>query len=119
MFKALKRMARGYERYMTFRGRVLAREHLLRYDDHMLADCGFSRELLEKGLTGWPWRTETEHEALLSDNTTLTSQKQAITDLKALSDAELQDLGISRGTIEQAVASGRENLIPDRQLKVA
>ncbi len=119
MFKALKRMARGYESYMTHRGRVLAREHLLRYDDRMLADNGFSRELLEKGIAGWPWRTETEQDALLSSNTTLTSQRRAIADLKTLSDAELQDLGITRGTIEQAVVSGREQILSDRHLKVA
>ena len=119
MFKALKKMARGYESYMTYRGRVLAREHLLRYDDRMLADNGFSRELLEKGVTAWPWRTETAQQGLLSGNTLLTSQRQAITDLKTLSDVELQDLGITRGTIEQAVVSGREGAPSDRQLKVA
>ena len=119
MFKVLKTMARGYKSYMTYRGRVLAREHLLRYDDRMLADNGFSRELLEKGIAGWPWRIETEQDALLSSNTILSSHRRDITDLQTLSDAELQDLGITRGTIEQAVVSGREDVISDRQLKVA
>lgn len=119
MLKALKKVARGYESYMTYRGRALAREQLLRYDDRMLADNGFSRELLEKGVTGWPWRTATEQEGSRSVNTVLASQRQAITDLKTLSDAELQDLGITRGTIDQAVMSGREDTPSDRQLKVA
>ena len=119
MFKAIRKVARGYERYMTYKGRVLAREQLLRYDDRMLADSGFSRELLEKGVSGWPWRTETEQPGSLSADTLLMSQRQAITDLKTLSDAELKDIGITRNTIEQAVMSGREGTFSDRELKVA
>lgn len=119
MFKLLKKMAKGYESYMTYQGRVIAREHLMRYDDRMLADNGFSRELLEKGVSGWPWRTETEQSALLPGNARTTSQIRAITDLKSLSDAELQDLGITRGTIEQAVVFGREAEYSHHQMKVA
>lgn len=119
MFKALKKVARGYERYMTYKGRVLAREQLLRYDDRMLADSGFSRELLEKGVSGWPWLTETEQQGSLSADTLHTSQRQATTDLKTLSDAELRDMGITRDTIEQAGVSGQESSPSDHQLKVA
>jgi uncharacterized protein YjiS (DUF1127 family) len=33
------------------------RQELLRWDARLLADAGFSRELLEDGVRAWPWRT--------------------------------------------------------------
>jgi hypothetical protein len=119
MFKVLKRMARGYELYMTYRGRVLAREYLLTCGDRMLADNGFSRELLEKGVRGWPWRIPVEPELTQCNKAELAAQSQAIADLDSLSDTELQDLGITRGTIEQAVVFGREGVQSDHQMKAA
>lgn len=119
MFKVFKNMAQGYERYMTYRGRTLAREYLLRCDDRMLTDSGFSRELLQKGVNAWPWRTMEEQDTSLYGNAALTARAQAITDLKSLNDAELADLGITRGTIEQSVISGRAGVVTDQRLKAA
>lgn len=119
MFKVLKNMAQGYERYMTLRGRTLAREHLLRYDDRMLADSGFSRELLQKGVSAWPWRTLEAQDASSYGNPALKTRAQAITDLKSLDDAELADLGLTRGTIEQSVISGRPGVVTDQRRKAA
>ncbi len=36
------------------------RRYLLGLSDRNLEDMGFSRELLEQGLNGWPWRTAEE-----------------------------------------------------------
>ncbi|ASJ71473.1 DUF1127 domain-containing protein [Granulosicoccus antarcticus] len=119
MFKVFKNMAQGYERYMTLRGRILAREHLLRCDDRMLADSGFSRGLLQEGVSAWPWRTMEAQDASSYGNPALKSRAQAITDLKSLNDAELADLGITRGTIEQSVESGRAGVVADQRQKAA
>jgi hypothetical protein len=34
------------------------RDDLLKRNDRVLADMGFSRELLEKGVSSWPWRRD-------------------------------------------------------------
>jgi uncharacterized protein YjiS (DUF1127 family) len=119
MSTLLKNMVKGYERYLTHRGRRKALEILLRADDRMLADNGFSRDLLELGLKGWPWRT-TEEQAfpVRTDSLPAVAQK-AVTELQSFSDAELHDLGITRGTIHDAVANGRSGVEIDQQRKVA
>lgn len=119
MFKVLKKVALGYERYMTYRGREVARDYLMRCDDRMLADNGFSRELLTQGVDAWPWRTMEEQETQLRATIEHATRRQAMKELSSMSDAELHDLGITRGTIEEAVSSGRPGLEREEQLKVA
>mgnify|MGYP000279664324 CR=1 FL=1 len=119
MFKALKKLAKGYERYMTYRGRDIAREHLLRCDDRMLADNGFSRELLVQGVDAWPWRTMEEQEHILRATIDQASKRQAMKDLDSMSDAELQDLGINRGSIKETVMSGRMGVERVSEMKAA
>lgn len=119
MFKALKKIAKGYERYMTYRGRDIAREYLLRSDDRMLADNGFSRELLTQGVDAWPWRTMDEQEHVLRASIDQATKRQAMKDLNSMTDAELHDLGITRGNIEDSVKSGRPGVERDEALKVA
>lgn len=36
-------------------GRHRARQQLLMMSDRQLADVGYSRELLQKGVSSWPW----------------------------------------------------------------
>lgn len=119
MFKVFKKLANGYERYMTYRGREIARDHLLRCDDRMLADNNFSRELLNQGVDAWPWRTIEEQEHHLRAAIDHASRRQAIQDLSSMSDSDLDDLGITRGKIEEAVKHGRFGMEQDEQLKVA
>lgn len=40
--------------------RARTRNALLALSDRNLADAGFSRELLEKGVKAWPWKVEAE-----------------------------------------------------------
>lgn len=54
----LNRLRRTLERTFVNVGRARAREYLLRQDDRVLADSGFSRELLEQGNRFWPWRVD-------------------------------------------------------------
>lgn len=119
MFKAIRNLARGYESYMTYRSREMARDYLLRCDNRMLEDNGFSRELLTQGVKAWPWRTIEAQEVQLGAVIDHASRRQAKQDLTTMSDTELQDLGISRGLIEQAVTSGRLGIEAHEHLKVA
>ena len=44
----------------SLRARRRARRVLLAKSDRLLADLGFSRELLEEGVKAWPWLVEPE-----------------------------------------------------------
>lgn len=96
------------------------RQDLLRMDARVLADIGYSRELLEAGVRDWPWKAPVEPaEGLgrLNPRPRLSeaAYATAIAELKASSDADLLDLGISRGRIEDAVRHGRPGFPEDRQ----
>ena len=97
-------------------GRARVRRELLRLDDRLLADAGFSREMLETGIEAWPWRAGTEDwvvpaDVLAENRRELVSAAEA---LRRYSDAELTDLGIARGEIDRAVREGRPG-IDDRR----
>ena len=64
MLQAIKSMAFRYNSYMTYMGRKRALEILLNSSDRMLEDAGFSRELLEKGVHAWPWKSESDEQQL-------------------------------------------------------
>lgn len=113
-------------------GRTRARLELLARGDSFLADTGFSRELLERGNDAWPWRVDgqvptstssyavppaglrTPAPALHNTAARRIAQENAksVAELRALSDAELSDLGISRAGIVEAVRHGRPGIDP-------
>ena len=106
-----RRMLQNYENFMIRKGREEARHILLTRSDRALEDLGFSRYLLESGIEAWPWSAPSE------DSVNPLSQKQqAITELKALDDKDLQDLGISRGQIVESVEHGREGIEQERKV---
>ena len=109
MFQLLKNFAIGYEGYMTHVGRNQARRVLLSQDPRTLEDMGISRHLLLQGVDAWPWR---EGEVAMvptrvSKLAKSREEKRAIRELRAMSNAELSDMGISRGGIVDAVRNGR------------
>ncbi|HTO81300.1 MAG TPA: DUF1127 domain-containing protein [Methylomirabilota bacterium] len=101
----------------TWLRRSRARHELLQLDDRRLADIGYSRALLEAGVSAWPWRLPAE-----ATTAPMTRARplgdadyvQAIAELRASSDADLRDLGISRAGIEDAVRYGRPDYPEDR-----
>ena len=93
-------VARWHERELT-------RRDLLRHNDHMLADMGFSLSLLEAGVRAWPWKVD---EGGAMERAANRRFRTAVRQLQAYSDAELADLGISRAGIEQAVRHGRPGI---------
>lgn len=116
MFQLLKTFTKGYENYMTQVGRQRARQVLLMQGQRELEDMGISRHLLLQGVQAWPWRDESAPTKVEqpAPATRLTraqrrAEKQAIRTLRSLSDAELRDMGVSRGGIVDAVRHGRRD----------
>lgn len=87
-------------------GRYKTLNYLNNLGDRTLDDLGFSRALLSQGVDAWPWRTDEVRNAAnrTEDSTSINA---AIETLTAYNDAELADLGISRGQIRDAVVNGR------------
>jgi|SRR5690349_21314938 uncharacterized protein YjiS (DUF1127 family) len=112
----------------TWLKRSRLRHDLLQLDARRLADIGYSRDLLEEGVRAWPWRLPTDPAAglgplQLSRPLSEADYAQAVAELKASSDADLRDLGISRANIEEVVRYGRpgfpEDQRPDDSRKAA
>ena len=55
-----KKLDMGCHAPADIAGRRRARRALLAKSDHLLADMGFSRELLEQGVKAWPWLVATD-----------------------------------------------------------
>ena len=91
--------------------RSRTRALLLRQDDRLLADAGFSRELLLEGVHAWPWRTDAQLAEEARDATMMRErQRRAMRELDAMDDRELADLGIARVDIPRAVREGRTGI---------
>src|SRR5215475_9572613 len=102
----------------TWLRRSRARHELLQLDDHRLADIGYSRALLEVGVSAWPWRLPADAATAPLPRARPLGEAdyaQAVAELKASSDADLRDLGISRATIEDVVRNGRPGYPEDRR----
>jgi len=96
------------------------RHDLLRLDARLLADAGFSRELVEAGVRAWPWRAPAEPAEGLGSlrfgrKLTEADYRTAIAELESYSDVELLDLGLSRGAIPEAVRNGRPGFPEDQR----
>lgn len=111
MFQLFKNFSENYERYMTNAGRSQARRVLMTQSDRTLEDMGISRHLLVEGIHNWPWRDGETETASAAEAVAQTrkDEKRAIRELRALSNAELHDMGITRGTIVDAVRNGRRD----------
>ena len=59
------RWSNYFSRYFTRLGRSRLRRYLLTQSDRLLADAGFSRELLDEGVSAWPWRHDVATQTLV------------------------------------------------------
>ncbi len=84
------------------------RVQLMRMSDRQLEDIGISRELLSRGISEWPWREETVTDQ--PQKLTTAEINKAVRELSAMTDQELRDVGISRGSIRQAVVGNAEEM---------
>lgn len=97
---------------MEKRAAVLVHEHLQALSAENLAKAGISQQLLSQGPAAYPWREEAVSINAKASVTSLpvsneNAIREGIAELKACSDAELHDLGISRGEIAHVVRFGR------------
>ena len=119
MFKILHSFMSGHHEYAVRVSRRQAHRHLSRQSDRVLADCGFSRALIDEGVDAWPWREADLAEQPAPQGLSPTLIDHAVQELRAYSDADLADLGISRGSIAEAVRHGRPGFERDGVLRVA
>lgn len=115
MFKQLKAFGKTYQNYMILKGRIEARKILLTQGDSTLSDIGIDRTELEGGIKNWPWDgsatvTAKAQAVAKQDRKTI---KKAVHELSTLSDRQLQDMGIYRGMIADAVVNGRPGIDND------
>src|SRR5262245_58722601 len=99
----------------TWIERSRLRHDLLKLDARLLADAGFSRELLGAGVRVWPWRAPDEPAEALGPRLTEADYRAGIAELESYTDAELLDLGLSRGAIPEAVRNGRPGFPEDQR----
>ena len=105
---------------LTWIERSQLRKQLLARDDRVLADIGISRDLLQRGVRAWPWTTPAEPvEGLgrfkLEPAVSEAEYATAVAELEGYADADLWDLGLTRGTIEEAVRHGRPGFPEDER----
>lgn len=109
MFNFFTKEGSRYDTYMTSLGRKQARRILLGQSDHTLEDLGISRAMLETGIKAWPWKIQEDQPAPAAPKKVM-SHSKAIRELNSYSDRELQDIGITRGSIVEAVKKGRTGI---------
>ncbi len=120
----LNRLKTLFVDYQMFAGRSRLRSYLLTLSDRALKDLGFSRDMLQQGISSWPWRPSIAR--ILSFDQKLKTYdvygmvnkqekeiRQAIAELRTYSDRELADLDIARENIEFVVRNGRPRLDED------
>ena len=107
--------ARYFVASMEKRAAVQVHEHLRTVSDETLAQAGISKRLLAQGPSAYPWSLEAKSSVIEASVTSFpVSEEQeirtGIAELNACSDAELRDLGISRGEIAHVVRYGRPGI---------
>lgn len=106
----------GYENYMMRLAHQRTLDVLARQSDATLRDIGISRDMLRKGAVSIPLKptrqSRSERPAKVTSSTRqmAMSRLRAIAELRSYSDRELRDLGITRGSIVEAVANGRPGI---------
>lgn len=97
----IKKIWNSIKQAMVLAGRARVYSFLIRQDQEWLEKFGYSVKALKQGVSAWPWRKFSE------DFAKERIIRQSVKELRAYSDRDLQDIGMSRSDIEQAVRSGR------------
>ena len=113
----------SFEKYMTRLARQRTLQVLSQQSDATLRDIGVSRAMLNSGHVSWPLQSAELNSVQAEYNTVkperssaattyhkVMSKARAIRELRACSDRELRDLGITRGSIVEAVQYGRPGI---------
>lgn len=84
-----------------------------------LIDYGFSPELIAQGVSAWPWREDTTINDIEIIKQHIEEERLSINALNSLTDAELRDIGVARGSIAEAVRKGRPGIEHEENAKAA
>jgi len=92
-------------------GRSKTLAYLNTLGDSNLEDLGFSRELMNQGVSAYPWKAQDFDNLSTLTETRATSKeiRDAIEELQAYNDRDLEDIGIARYEIEDVVINGRHD----------
>ncbi len=115
-------MFESFKNHMQNTALRRTRIQLLQMTDRQLEDVGISRTLLQKGIANWPWReTNTANAKLTTQPARMKAREinKAINDLSRMSDKQLRDIGVSRGTIRHSVEHGINGHNGDDSKRVA
>lgn len=85
-------------------------EYLQAMPTEQLVEGGFSPALIEAGIGAWPWREDQQVNKLSIIESMIAEEQRCVNELERCSDAELADLGLSRGTIRHSVRHGRPGI---------
>lgn len=75
-----------------------------------LIDSGFSPALVKEGISAWPWREDHQSEKLSRIEWLIAEEQRCVNELERYTDSELNDLGLSRGSIRQSVRHGLQGI---------
>lgn len=111
----LNKIGKSVFNALEMAGRARTLSQLETMSDRALEDLGFSRLLMNQGVSAWPWKKDQEVIAQKA-KTSSDEINAAIKELNSYNDKDLADLGLSRGEIRNAVINGRKN---DEQVHAA
>lgn len=75
-----------------------------------LIESGFSPSLVKEGISAWPWREDHQFEMLSKIKGLIAEEQRCVNELERLTDSELTDLGLSRGSIRRSIRHGRPGI---------
>lgn len=101
MFNIINKYIKNYALHKT-------RQQLMSLSDSQLEDVGISRVMLTEGVAKWPWReSDAQHLSVQPARMNAKQINSAIRELSGMSDKDLRDIGIDRGSIRHSVINGR------------
>ncbi|MBX6322947.1 MAG: DUF1127 domain-containing protein [Rhodospirillaceae bacterium] len=104
---------------LTWIQRARLRSYLMQRSDSVLADIGVSRALLLEGVRAYPWKVPPEPDMrpapVAAESLTEADYAAAVAELETYADEELWDLGLTRGSIAEAVRHGRPGFPEDQR----
>lgn len=75
-----------------------------------LIGSGFPPTLVNEGISARPWCEENQSDKLSNIEWLIAEEQRCVNELERLTDYELADLGLSRGSIRQSVRLGRPGI---------
>ena len=95
---------------IIIRKKIETLHYLRAMSENQLVSSGYSPALVNQGISAWPWRDGHQSENLSESEWFIEEEQRCVNELERLTDSELTDLGLSRGSIRQSVRLGRPGI---------